>query len=89
MDKIYYFGQNWTNFLFFIINQTTKILFPFVVNRMIEQFKEDMYEDGNNLFCKFCQHSIEHNRVHTIKLHLQSEKHKANKSKAQKIGSAT
>ena len=30
-----------------------------------EQFKDDFYQDGNLLFCKFCQHSVEYTRVHT------------------------
>jgi hypothetical protein len=25
-----------------------------------KEFKEDTYENGGVLFCKFCQHSIEH-----------------------------
>lgn len=50
----------------------------------VEEFKNDTYADSNTMFCKFCQHSIDHNRVHTIQTHLQSEKHKSNKSKAEK-----
>ena len=55
----------------------------------VEEFKEEMYADGRNV-CrwkyndfKFCQHSIDYTRVHTIKSHLITEKHQANKSKAE------
>ena len=50
------------------------------------EFKEDMYADGGVLFCKFCKQSIEHERVHTIKMHLKSAKHDSNKKNAQKPG---
>ena len=43
----------------------------------MEEYKEDMYVDGNAMFFKFYQHSIDYNRVHTIKSHLLTEKHKA------------
>ena len=49
----------------------------------VEEFKEDMYADENTMIFKFCQHSIDYNRVHTIKSHLITEKHQANKSKAE------
>jgi len=51
------------------------------------EFKDDMYPDGHVLFCKYCQHSVGHVRVHTIKLHLTSAKHVGYKSRA--LGAAS
>lgn len=47
-----------------------------------KEFNEDTYENGGVLFCKFCQHSIEQVRVHTIKMHIKSAKHEENKKKS-------
>ena len=49
-----------------------------------KRFKEDLYEDGGLLFCKFCQHSVDFIRIDTIKDHLKSKKHEANRSTALK-----
>ena len=49
-----------------------------------KQFKEDLYDDGRVLFCKYCQHSIDYIRVDTIKDHLKSKKHISNKEAAQR-----
>ena len=47
-----------------------------------KEFKEDKYENGGVLFCKFYQHSIEHVRVQTIKMLIKSAKHEENKKKS-------
>jgi hypothetical protein len=44
-----------------------------------KQFKDNMYEDGDVLFCKFCQHSVDFVHVDTIRDHLISKKYRANK----------
>ena len=49
-----------------------------------KQFKEDLYDDGSVLFCKYCQHSVDYIRVDTIKDHLKSKKHVYNKETAQR-----
>ena len=45
----------------------------------VKQFPDDLYSDGGVLFCKFCDHSVDHIRVDTIKDHLKSKKHKQRK----------
>ena len=47
-----------------------------------KQFKEDLYDDGRVIFCKYCQHNIDYIRVDTIKDHLKSKKHVSNKEAA-------
>ena len=47
-----------------------------------KEFKEDTYENEGVLFCKFCQHSIEHVRVHTINMHVKLAKHEEKKKKS-------
>lgn len=49
-----------------------------------KQFKEDLYDDGSVLFCKYCQHSVDYIGVDTIKDHLKSKKHVSNKETAKK-----
>ena len=44
-----------------------------------KQFSEDMYSDGGVLFCRFCAHSVDYTRIDTIKDHVKSKKHLANK----------
>ena len=43
------------------------------------QFKDDLYADGGVLFCRFCEHSIDFTPVDTVKDHLKSKKHSANR----------
>ena len=38
-----------------------------------------MYSDGGVLFCQFCAHSVDYTRIDTIKDHVKSKKHLANK----------
>lgn len=45
----------------------------------VRQFPHDLYEDGEILFCKFCNHSLDFVRVDTVKDHLKSKKHTTNK----------
>jgi len=45
------------------------------VHDCAHEFKDDMYTDGHVLFCKYCQDSVDHVCVHTIKLHLTFAKH--------------
>ena len=59
-----------------------KMLKSIRVQDRAKEFSDSMYCDGSILFCKFCQHSVDHVRVHTIKLHLESTKHKSNKESA-------
>ena len=40
-----------------------------------ERAKQFIYADGEVLFCKYCQHSIDYIRVDTIKDHLKAQKH--------------
>ena len=40
-----------------------------------KQFKDELYADGDVLFCKYCQHSVDFVRIDTIKDHLKSKKH--------------
>ena len=62
---------------------TTKKLKSISFQDRATEFLDDMYCDGKVLFCKYCQHSIiDHVRIHTIKLHLQSTKHQTNKESA-------
>ena len=60
---------------------TKKLKLIYVQDRATK-FSDDMYCDGKILFCKYCQYSIDHVRIHTIKLHLQSTKRQANKESA-------
>ena len=45
------------------------------------KFNEDFYKYSKLLFCKFCQHSIDFSRIHTLKLHLELMKHKITRIK--------
>ena len=45
-----------------------------------KQWPDELYSDSDVLFCKFCQHSLDHVRVDTIKDHMISKKHQANKA---------
>uniref|UniRef100_UPI00358FF509 uncharacterized protein n=1 Tax=Myxine glutinosa TaxID=7769 RepID=UPI00358FF509 len=44
-----------------------------------KQYDEDFYAEGNVLFCKFCDHSVDYKRLDTLKDHLLSKKHGKNK----------
>ncbi|KAI7790722.1 hypothetical protein IRJ41_005008 [Triplophysa rosa] len=46
-----------------------------------EQYPNDFYESGQQLFCKFCQHSIDWTRKTTCDDHLKSKTHMRNKEK--------
>jgi hypothetical protein len=46
----------------------------------VKQFPDDLYDDGGILFCKYCCHSIDMNRLDTIKDHLKSKNHVKRKS---------
>ncbi|XP_013881354.1 CGG triplet repeat-binding protein 1, partial [Austrofundulus limnaeus] len=48
-----------------------------------EQYPSDFYESGEQLFCKFCQHTIDWMRKNTCDDHLQSKTHLRNKEKKQ------
>ena len=45
----------------------------------VRQFPDYFYADGEVLFCKFCDHSVDYVRVDTIKDHLKSKKHRQRK----------
>ena len=53
----------------------------------VKQFPNDLYSDSGVLFCKFCDHSVDHVRVDTIKDHLKSKKHKQRKDLKEAGGS--
>ena len=53
-----------------------------------KQFLADTYCDGDVLFCKFCQHSLDYVRVDTVKDHMLSKKHVANKELKLKVQEA-
>ena len=66
-----------------IIKKKTNRKAPLVrlcASERAKQFSGDLYEDGNILFCKFCEHSIDFKRVDTVIDHLGSKKHVKNKS---------
>ena len=50
------------------------------IQDIVKQF-DDTYADGQTLFCKYCQHSVNHITVHSIKLHIDFTKKKLNKEK--------
>ena len=45
----------------------------------VRQFPDYFYADGEVLFCKFCDHSVDYVRVGTIKNYLKSKKHRQRK----------
>ena len=48
----------------------------------VSEFPDDFYIDGNTLFCKFCQHSLDWTRHDTLVDHLKCEKHRKAHEKA-------
>ena len=53
-----------------------------------EEFSEDMYADGV-LFCRFCAHSVDYTRSDTVKDHIKSKKHLANKEAKRRDASSS
>uniref|UniRef100_A0A8D0AZY6 CGG triplet repeat-binding protein 1 n=1 Tax=Sander lucioperca TaxID=283035 RepID=A0A8D0AZY6_SANLU len=47
-----------------------------------EQYPNDYYESGQQLFCKFCQHTIDWTRKDICNDHLKSKVHLKNKAKS-------
>lgn len=47
-----------------------------------EQYPNDYYASGQQLFCKFCQHTIDWSRKDTCNDHLKSKVHQKNKTKS-------
>lgn len=47
-------------------------------------FREDFYESDGLLFCKYCSHSVDYERIDTIKDHQKSKKHAVYKEKFEK-----
>ena len=53
------------------------------------EFRDDFYHDGDKLFCRFCQHTVDWQRRNTLIDHQKSVKHKKNKDIAERKIPAT
>lgn len=65
------------------INKCSKKLRNLSVNAKFraDQYPNDFYESGQQLFCKFCQHTIDWTLKNICDDHLKSKAHMRNKEK--------